>query len=225
MSKFLRDLEKIAKEEGYEYAGYAGAPGSQGKQRGGAGSGHHVFIHTASGAVMLTASTPKSESNSLKYARANFRNQSKRANSKAAIFRSWLLQHYKVGRAGSKVVEFDQNELVETFNKEHPEIVPGMNAGHLGVMIGQDPMFERIETKAVAQHQYVAVVRISGPAYGLVKQDEGEATIAEDPCGETFQTPEKGIAVCVLAKGHEGLHYDSFRNTRWATGSGVAAKA
>jgi hypothetical protein len=218
VSKYLRDLKRIAEDEGYTYEGYAGGDSS------GPGSGHHVFTHQASGAVVRTSSTPKSESNTLKNARGQFRRTAKTTDSKAAAFRAFMLKKYKVGRNGSKVVHVTVRDLVDEFNLTRPS--DPINAGHVTVMFGQDPMFERLDFQVGGgtRGSSVTTLRISGPTYGLVKEADAPV-IAEDPCGATFQTPSQGIAVCVLEAGHAGLHYDSFRKTRWAEGSGVTVAA
>lgn len=214
MSKYLRDLKRIAEAEGFTYEGYAGS------DSGGPGSGHHVFMHEKSGTVLRTSSTPKNEGHALKRSRSMFASARSRSDSKATKFKRWMLKRYKVGKNGMKEIDITVRELAEEYNQGRPESEQ-IKADHIGVMIGQDPMFERISYTqgGGGRGSSTTKIRIKGPAYGLVK--EPEIADLEDACGSAFMTPDKGIAVCVLPAGHEGLHYDSFRKARWANGSGV----
>lgn len=216
MKKFLRDLTKIAEEEGFEYKGYAGS------QSGGSGSGHYVFTDTKSDAVVRTSSTPKSEGNTLKNARGNFRKTRVATDSKAGAFKRWILKRYKVGRSGSKVVTIQLSELVAEYNAQ-ADSEHQINAAHVTVMIGQDAMFERLSFKRGGGQVPTTTMRIMGPLYGVEKDADEPITSlnVEVVCGSTFKLATGGVAVCVKEHGHEGLHWDSFRNVRWAEGSGV----
>lgn len=202
MNKLLREQVAVAEEYGYSYEGQSG-------------SNHQVFMDRSSGRVVRAAVSPKNPGHAVRQLRMELSKQKNSTGSTAELFRRWMLNSYKIGRRGMKVVTVSMKELTEAYNAEHPE--QPITRDHVTVMLREHPMFEKME---VNRSTGQSVLRIMGPLYGVAHRPQSDVDVpAEQACGATIIIKGGGTAVCTEAAGHSGLHFDKYRQRRWADGT------
>lgn len=201
LTKTTRKVAEALNPLGYGYAGKDG-------------KGHVVFTD-GDGMVVRIPSTPATdETTVVRRAVATAKKEARRKQTASARFTAWLREHFDVPADGRAEVEFSVTQIVKEFRDAQPEPIKVTDEA-FDQALRNDEGIERLRKgSGGSKHITPALWRISGPLFGVT---DGAKGIAPASCSVSMTTSGGGLAVCTLAAGHEGEHFDKYRSIRFST--------